>query len=178
MGERTRSHSLQGTAKTMHKQTGVGELLITLSKGNEALCDELTILLFDELRILARQCLNGKAEACHPASDTLAGRVFEQLFPNLAFSTKRGFYVFLGNLMRETVQSLGKRPFQADERQICWNHLGSLIENERLSNEQTQVATLKGFAGFTKGEVASMLNLDPITVSRLWDEVQKTPALV
>lgn len=169
---------------------GPGEVTIWLerwSKGEPAALEQLTPLVYDQLRRVADGLLN-KERFDHTLQPTaLVNEVFLQLLNvhRVALNDRVHFYTFAAKLMRRILVDHARR-LKAAKRgldldriplnaELCWVGPAeedtldlslALDELEEADEEKARALELRYFLGCTVEETASLLAVSPSTIDR------------
>ncbi len=133
----------------------ITQLLVQWSSGDQQALDQLTPLVYDELRQMARTYLRRERP-----DHTLQGRILVNHALARA-AAKRG-----GDAEK---LSLDEATSLAGQREVDLISLDeALKELELLDPEQTRIVELRFFGGLSIKETAEVLKLSPATVKREW----------
>lgn len=157
------------------------------SKDRDAL-DQLTPLVYDELRRIAARHLRGEREAHSLQPTDLVHEAFLRLVrQNVSWQNRAHFFGVAAELMRRVLvdharkRLAGKRgagiPTIALDNDIEWSggrDMNLVALDDCLNTlaaidpQQSKVVELRFFAGLTVEETAAVLGVAPITVKREW----------
>lgn len=169
----------------------ISQLLVRWSQGDSAALDELTPMVYEELRKLGRGYLRRRPEQAVLQPTVLVHEAWIKLADKqtLSLSNRSQFYVLAAKIMRDILVDHFRR-------QLAAKRGGSLMEvslessqalstvpqsadlivlNEALNrltsikSRYAQIVELKFFAGLTIEECADVLHVSHATVEREWN---------
>ena len=169
------------------KPGDVTQLLLALSGGDHAALDQLTPLVYAELRKLAAAYLRRERPDHTLQPTALVNEAYLRLVKQDEISShSRGqFFAIAANLMRQILINYAKRhkagkrgsgrKQQLDESSaVVRPEIDLLALNEALEKlakidpRKSQIVELRFFGGLTEDQIAEVLNVSPITVKRDW----------
>jgi RNA polymerase sigma-70 factor (ECF subfamily) len=167
----------------------VTQLLAKWSEGDQSALEELTPLVYDELRRLAHRYMSG-ARPDHTLQTTALVneaylRLAGQTHPN--WQDRAHFFAVAARAMRQILVNYalsynaqkrggGARKIELDEAALVADAQSrEVVElNEALDRlgtldpRKAQVVELKYFGGLNQDEIANVLKVSPVTVRREW----------
>jgi RNA polymerase sigma factor (TIGR02999 family) len=166
----------------------VTALLVAWSKGDERALEELTPLVYDELRRLARSYMRQERSGHTLQSTALVHEAFLRLIDQrVQWNSRAHFFGIAAQLMRRILvdhakaQSAAKRGagalrIELDEGLATTPHrdvnLLALDEAlERLTKvdpQRSRIVELRFFGGLSNEESAEVLGVSPATIQRQW----------
>jgi RNA polymerase sigma factor (TIGR02999 family) len=165
------------------------QLLNAWSEGDRAALDELTPLVYEELRRLARRHMNRERKGHTLQTTALVNEAYLRLFnrEQLHWQNRAHFFAIAAQLMRcilvdhargQASQKRGGKPLKISLDE------GAVIANERSSEvialdealkglaaidlRQSSIVELRFFGGLSVDETAEVLALSPATIKREW----------
>src|SRR5579864_6867647 len=163
----------------------VTELLVQWANGNKGALDDLTPLVYKELRRLAASRLR-KERRSHTLQPTALVheaylRLVDQKNPN--WQNRSHFYGVASQLMRRILvdharkrhasKRAGQRVlmeeavgFQPDQSRELLGLDAALIALEKLDQRKARAVELRYFGGLSMDEIAQTLHISPVTVRR------------
>ena len=169
--------------------TGVTELLIDWSNGDEQALDRLMPLVYSELKSIARRHLR-REEARHTLQSTaLVHEAYLRLVDQnrVRWQNRAHFFAVAGQLIRRILVDHARRRRAAKRGGAAQSltldqavagtggrNVDLLALDEALTNlseldaQQARVVELRYFAGLTVAESAEALGVSPATVQRDW----------
>jgi RNA polymerase sigma factor (TIGR02999 family) len=169
-------------------QRDVTRLLQDWQEGSEEALDELTPLIYDELRRMARRAMRRERPGHTLGSTALAHEAFLQILQQRVQWQSRGhFFGVVARLMRRVTvhhaerhraakRGGGVRPETIDESlhssQARPEEVLALEEAvarlEQIDPRQGRIVELRFFGGYNADEIAEALEVSPATVHRDW----------
>lgn len=171
-------------------QKNVTQLLADWSRGNDAALNELTPLVYEELRQLARYFM-GRQRPDHTLQATaLVNEAYLRLADqtNPSWQNRAHFFAVAARAMRQILVNYaqsqrsqkrggGALKVELDEAAIVSPEASKEIVDlhealERLAaldSRKAQVVELKYFGGLNYDEIAEVLKISPVTVRRDWE---------
>ena len=163
----------------------VSQLLVAWRRGSSDALEELTPLVYGELRRLAQFYMNGERDRGDLQATALVHEAFLRLVNlKLDWRDRQHFFAMAGRLMRRVLVELARRR-DADKRgggerpvtlaglelslEAPSDVLGlddALAALERLDPRKVKVVELRCFAGLTIDETAEVLEISHATVER------------
>jgi RNA polymerase sigma factor (TIGR02999 family) len=167
----------------------VTQLLVRWSQGDQAACEKLFPLVYDELRRLARRCLARERPDHTLQSTALVHEAYLRLVGHSAAhpDDRVHFFALAAHVMRRVLvdharmRSANKRggkcltltlneavalPKQPELDLMALD--SALQELSRIDPQQAQIVELRFFAGLSIEETAHALGISPATVKRSW----------
>ena len=168
---------------------GVTRLLADFREGRREVLDELMVVVYDELRAIARQRM-ARESAGHTLQATALvheafGRLVDQ---DVTFKDRAHFLAIAATCMKRVLldharrRAAAKRPPRnaaidiADALVMSEDQLEQVVavsealdQLRALDARQADVAELRYFGGATIEEIAEHLSIAPATVKREWD---------
>jgi len=163
----------------------ITQLLREWSDGSERALDELTPIVYSQLRLLAGRIFSGESQGHTLQPTILVNEVFQRLIgKEIDWSDRNHFYALSSRLMRRILVDHAKAK-QAEKRggaairvSYCEDHLSTetsdiadvlaldaaLCELDSFDSRKAKVLELYFFAGFTYREVADVLSVAESTV--------------
>lgn len=167
----------------------ITQLLIAWNQGDQSARDELTPLIYDELRRLARGYLR-RERINHTLQPTaLVHEAFLRLIDQskVNWQNRAHFFGAAARLMRQILinhaeaRRAAKRGGEAERislndvdhfavgREIDLIALNEALNNlERIDPQQGQIVEMRYFSGLTIEEIAEVMGVSPATVKREW----------
>lgn len=172
----------------MTAERDVTRLLQDWQAGSEEALDELTPLIYDELRRMARRAMRRERPGHTLGSTALAHEAFLHVLEQRVQWRSRGhFFGVVARLMRRVTvhhaerhraakRGGGVRPETIDESahaaQARPEEVLALEEAvgrlERIDPRQGRIVELRFFGGYSADEIAEALDVSPATVHRDW----------
>jgi RNA polymerase sigma factor (TIGR02999 family) len=174
---------------TTLSETGVTELLVHWSEGDQQALNKLIPLVYDELHKLASRYLR-RERASHTLQTTaLVHEAYLKLIDqrNANWQNRVQFFAVAAQLMRRILVDYARHhraskrggdvhKLSLDEALVTFEEKDAelLVLNEALDRlavidlQQSRVVELRVFAGLTLEETAQALNISPRTVRREW----------
>jgi RNA polymerase sigma factor (TIGR02999 family) len=171
-------------------QQRVTELLVQWSRGNDAALVELTPLVYEDLRRVARRHLRGQRSGHTLQTTALVNEAYLRLADqtNPRWQNRAHFFAVAARAMRQILvsyartqraQKRGGGAFKVDldevalvspeeSRQIMDLH-EALEQLMALDSRKAQVVELKYFGGLNYDEIAEVLKISRITARRDWE---------
>jgi RNA polymerase sigma-70 factor, ECF subfamily len=167
----------------------VTALLIRWGQGDDAACEKLFPLVYDELRRLARRCLAGERPDHTLQSTALVHEAYLRLVGHSAVHPvdRVQFFALAGHLMRRVLvdharmRSAAKRGGKCltvtlseavalpKQRELDLMALDSALQElSRIDPQQAQIVEMRFFAGLSIEETAQSLGISAATVKRDW----------
>jgi len=170
-------------------QLTITQLLIDWSHGDEQALDQLTPLVYDELRKMARTYLRRERSDHTLQATALVHEAYLRLIDqhSVSWQNRAHFFGIASQMMRRILvnhalaraaekRGGGAEKLSLDEtvsfpnqREIDLIALDeALKELERLDPQQTRVVELRFFGGLSIEETAEALRISPATIKREW----------
>ena len=167
-------------------QTGVTQLLLRASAGDQKAVDALFERVYGELRGLAKNYLQDERPDHTLQATALVHEAYLRLMNQHepAWQNRAHFLGIFARIMRETLINYaiartrqkrgGSDPLELalefyDRRNIDVTAVdAALKELEAVAPRQGQIVELRFFAGLTVTEIASVMEISPATVKREW----------
>ena len=167
----------------------VTQLLLAWSQGEPAALDELTPLVYDELRRMARRYLARESGGQTLQTTALVHEAYLRLIDvrSVEWQSRAHFFAIAAQLMRQILVDFARRHRQhkrggeaqrvsLDEALVISRGRSpdlvaldeALTELARLDPRQARVVELRFFGGLTEEEVAEVLKVSPRTVRGDW----------
>ena len=164
-------------------------LLIDWSKGNRAALDELTPLVYAELRRLARHYMNQERQGHTLQTTALVNEAYVRLVDqkNVHWQNRAHFFAIAAQMMRRILVdyarthrrakrgggalqvTLDEAMLLAPERSEQLIALDEALEKlAELDPRKSRVVEMRHFGGLSVEEVAEVLKVSPNTVIRDW----------
>jgi RNA polymerase sigma factor (TIGR02999 family) len=173
----------------------VTQLLIRWSQGDNAACEKLFPLVYDELRRLARRCLAGERPDHTLQSTALVHEAYLRLVDHSAVRSEDRvqFLAVAAQLMRRILVDHARMRYAAkrggncltlalddatlpQQREINLTALDdALHELSRIDPQQAQIVEVRFFAGLSTEETSQALGISPATVKRDWAMARAWP---
>ena len=171
------------------KQPEVTELLVAWREGNDSALDRLVPLVEAELRQLARRYLRRERPGHVLQTTALVNEAFIRLmnWQDVSWQNRAHFVAMTARLMRHILVDISRRRAKDDAgREIRIVDLGdangvtvepsrellaideALRELAEHDPRKAQIVEMRFFGGLTLDEIADVLEVAPITVSREW----------
>jgi RNA polymerase sigma factor (TIGR02999 family) len=168
----------------------ITQLLVQWSNGDQQALDQLTPLVYDELRQMARTYLRRERSDHTLQATALVHEAYLRLIDqhSVSWQNRAHFFGIASQMMRRILvnyalaRATAKRGGNAeklsldealsfdDEREMDLILLNEALEElERLDPKQTRIVELRFFGGLSIKETAEALKLSPATVKREWD---------
>jgi len=167
----------------------ITQLLIAWNQGDQRARDELTPLIYDELRRLARGLLRRERPGHTLQPTALVHEAFLRLIDQsqVNWQNRAHFFGAAARLMRQILinhaeaRRAAKRGGEAERvslndvdhstqgQEIDLIALDEALTNlERIDPRQGRIVELRYFSGLTIDEIAEVMDLAPVTVKREW----------
>ena len=167
----------------------VTQLLVAWNQGNQTALEELLLVVYDELRKLARSYLRRERSDHTLQATALVHEAYLRLIDQnqVTWQNRAHFFGIAAQMMRRILVnhavakqtekrggkveklSLDDAISFAQEREVNLIALDdALKELERLDPQQSRVVELRFFAGLSIEESAEVLHISPATVKREW----------
>jgi RNA polymerase sigma factor (TIGR02999 family) len=167
----------------------ITQLLIAWNQGDQGARDELTPLIYDELRRLARGYLRRERPGHTLQPTALVHEAFLRLIDQsqVNWQNRAHFFGAAARLMRQILinhaearraakrggeaerVSLNDVDHSAPAQEIDLIALNEALTNlERIDPRQGRIVELRYFSGLTIEEIAEVMNVAPVTVKREW----------
>jgi RNA polymerase sigma-70 factor, ECF subfamily len=167
----------------------VTQLLVAWREGNDAALERLVPLVDAELRRLARQYLRRERPGHVLQTTALVNEAFIRLmnWKDVSWQNRGHFLAMAARLMRHILVDISRRRAKDDDgREIRIVDLGeangvtvepsrelvaideALRELAEHDPRKAQIVEMRFFGGLTLDEIADVLDVAPITVSREW----------
>ena len=171
-------------------QKNVTQLLADWSHGNDAALNELTPLVYEELRQLAHHFMGGQRPDHTLQATALVNEAYLRLADqtNPSWQNRAHFFAVAARAMRQILVNYaqsqrsqkrggGALKVELDEAAIVSPEASKEIVDlhealERLAaldSRKAQVVELKYFGGLNYDEMAEVLKISPVTVRRDWE---------
>jgi RNA polymerase sigma-70 factor (ECF subfamily) len=171
------------------RPTEVTELLVAWREGNNSALDQLVPLVEAELRQLARRYLRRERPGHVLQTSALVNEAFIRLmnWRDVSWQNRAHFLAMAARLMRHILVDISRRRAKGhDGREIRVVGIaeaeGATLERSRElvavddalrelaehDPRKAQIVELRFFGGLTLDEIADVLEVAPITVSREW----------
>ena len=167
----------------------VTRLLADLRHGRREVLDELMVVVYDELRAIARQRMSHENAGHTLQATALVHEAFGRLVDqNVTFKDRAHFLAIAATCMKRVLldhalrRDAAKRPPRAaavnlddalllsDEQIEQVMAISEALDQLRVLDErQAEVVELRYFGGATIDEIAEHLSIAPATVKREWD---------
>ena len=169
------------------------ELLAAWCDGDRSALERLVPVVEAELRRLSRHYLRGERNGHVLQTTALVNEAFTRLlnWKNVSWQNRAHFFAMAARLMRQILVDLARRrPRDANGREIqvvgieAASGIGqikshdlvaideALKELARRDQRKAQIVELRFFGGLTLPEVAEVLGVSPVTVSREWTKAR------
>lgn len=167
----------------------VTQLLVSWSDGNHAALDQLTPLVYDELRRLAGRYLRNERPDHTLQSTDLVHEAYLRMIDqqNVRWQSRAHFFGIAAQMIRRILVdharrrhalkrgaapvklSLDEAVAAADQRDFDLMALDEALEKlAKFDPQQSRVVELRFFAGLSIEETAEVLSVSPATVKRDW----------
>lgn len=167
----------------------ITQLLVQWSSGDQQALDQLTPLVYDELRQMARTYLRRERSDHTLQATALVHEAYLRLIDqhSVSWQNRAHFFGVASQMMRRILVnhalaraaekrgggterlSLDETVSFADQRELDLIALDeALKELERLDPQQTRIVELRFFGGLSIEETAEALKVSPATVKRDW----------
>ncbi len=186
-------HDLEDGAPSEPRVSGdITGALLKWKEGYESALDELVVMVYEDLRKIARHHLKGRAAAQTIQTTALINEVYLRFrkSTSIRFRCRAQFFGFAGQLMRRILVDY-LRARQAGKRGAAYSPASlSQIENishrqdlelstllaldralgklETVDPRQSRIVELRFFAGLTMEEIMEAMALSRSTVKREW----------
>jgi RNA polymerase sigma-70 factor (ECF subfamily) len=168
---------------------GITQLLVAWREGSEDALERLVPLVEPELRRLARQYLRRERPGHVLQTTALVNEAFIRLmnWKDVSWQSRGHFLAMVARLMRHILVDISRRRAKDDDgREIRLVDLGeangvtvepsrellaideALRELAEHDPRKAQIVEMRFFGGLTLDEIAEVLEVAPITVSREW----------
>jgi len=170
-------------------QADVTQLLIKWGNGDKAALDELTPLVYAELRRLAKRYMARERQDHTLQTSALINEAYVRLIDQQSaeWKNRAHFFAVSATIMRHILVDHARK-YQSDKRGTGAQKLpldDAAVVNQQKAAElvaldealndlaaidprQIQIVELRFFAGLTVEETAEVLDVSPITVKRDW----------
>ena len=174
----------------MIAMTDVTQILNAIQQGDPSASDQLLPLVYDELRILARQRLSNEKPGQTLQATALVHEAYLRLVGNdnePSWDNRGHFFAAAAEAMRRILVEAARRkkrlrhggdlqrkeavidnlpsPYRVDEVLELHEHLTQLSETHP---QVVRLVEMKYFAGFTLEEIAEQMNFNVRTAQRYW----------
>jgi len=169
-------------------QSGVTQLLIEWSNGDQAALDQLIPLVYDELRRLAGRYMHREKQGHTLQTSALINEAYLRLVDqkNVQLHNRAQFFGFAAQLMRRILvdharsrsrikRGGGVQMVSLDEQAVISNDFAEVIALDdalknlaKLDPRKAQIVEMKFFGGLTNEEVAEVMRVTRRTVEREW----------
>ena len=164
-------------------------LLLAWGQGDQSALEELTPLVYSELRAVARRCLGGERRGRAIQATELVNELFIKLVDirRVQWNNRAHFFALAATLMRRILvdharsrlaikRGRGARQTTFDEALIVSNEPGeeivaiddALDALAKVDRRKARVVELRFFGGLSVEESATVLNVSADTVMRDW----------
>jgi RNA polymerase sigma factor (sigma-70 family) len=164
--------TLSSTPAPALKPPQVTQLLVAWRNGNNTALDQLVPLVEAELRQLARRYLRRERRGHVLQTTALVNEAFIRLmnWQEVSWQNRAHFVAMAARLMRHILVDISRlRAKGRDGREIrivdIDDALRELAERDR---RKAQIVELRFFGGLNLEEIAEVIGVAPITVSREW----------
>ena len=166
----------------------VSELLRAWSEGDKSALDELTSIVYDELRRLARRHLRGEVRGHSLQTTALVNEAYLRLvgYGRMGFQNRTHFFAVSAQVMRRILVDHARRhnlkrggglqhiPLD-DAAVVGGERAADVVALDeamnalaRLDKRKVQVVEMRFFGGLSVEETAEVLKISPVTVMRDW----------
>jgi RNA polymerase sigma factor (TIGR02999 family) len=168
---------------------GVTQLLIRWSSGDKAALEELTPLVYGELRRLAKRYMGRERQDHTLQTSALINEAYLRLIDqqSVEWKDRAHFFAVSAQIMRHILVDHARK-YQSDKRgagiqKLPLNDVAvanqqraaelvaldeALEDLAAFDSRQAQIVELRFFGGLTVEETAEVLQISPITVIREW----------
>lgn len=175
------------------KPGDVTRLLRQLNRGNVQAADELTPLIYDELRRLAAACMRRERPGHTLTATAVVHEAYLRLMDqrNVAWNDRAHFFAVAATLMRRVLLDYARKHHAAkrggalrhetldDGLQVTEEHLEIVLAvDECLTRlaafdpQQARLVELRFFAGMSVEETAAAMGISTATVKREWSSAK------
>ena len=187
MGKATRPHDDEAKAPPRGEVTG---LLRAWGDGDRGALDQLTPVVYNELRRLARRYMRGERPGHSLQTTALVNEAYMRLvdYKSMQWQNRAHFFAVSAQLMRRILVDHARRrnlkrgggvqhvSFEDEEtammggnRPADWVALdGAMDALARLDPRKVQVVEMRFFGGLSVDETAEVLKVSSVTVMRDW----------
>ena len=178
------SHTLKQSS-----ETDVGALLQAWSDGDRDALEQLTPIVYEELRRLARYFMRGERAAITLQTTALVNEAYLKLvdFKHMRFKDRAHFFAVSAQLMRRIlVDHARKRNLKRGSgiQHVSLDEIGTqgrepdadlvMLDDAMLAlagfdARKARVVELRFFGGLSVEETGEVLNVSPVTVMRDWN---------
>ena len=178
------SHTLKQSS-----ETDIGALLQAWSDGDRDALEQLTPIVYEELRRLARYFMRGERAAITLQTTALVNEAYLKLvdFKHMRFKDRAHFFAVSAQLMRRIlVDHARKRNLKRGSgiQHVSLDEIGTqgrepdadlvMLDDAMLAlagfdARKARVVELRFFGGLSVEETGEVLNVSPITVMRDWN---------
>jgi len=178
------SHTLKQSS-----ETDIGALLQAWSDGDRDALEQLTPIVYEELRRLARYFMRGERAAITLQTTALVNEAYLKLvdFKHMRFKDRAHFFAVSAQLMRRIlVDHARKRNLKRGSgiQHVSLDEIGTqgrepdadlvMLDDAMLAlagfdTRKARVVELRFFGGLSVEETGEVLNVSPITVMRDWN---------
>lgn len=180
------------TSRTENQPGNITRLLQKVRKGDSGAFDRLMLLVYDELRGIARRQLRKERPGHTLDTSALAHEVYLKLVgEEVDWENRAHFFVLAARAMRQILIDYARK-HNAQKRGGDWTRatlssrhlridvqMGELLalddvldRLEALDERASRVVELRFFGGMTEGEVAEVLDVSTRTVQRDWKKAR------
>jgi len=175
-----------------HQEEEISALLRAWSAGDEFALEQLTPIVYGELRRLARHYLRSERVNITLQTTALVNEVYLKLvdFKRMRFKDRTHFFVVSAQLMRRILVDHARRrnlkrggglqhisieetnalaPDHPTDLIMLDNALRALA---RFDSRKAKVVEMRFFGGLSVEETAEVLNVSPITIMRDWNSAR------
>lgn len=170
--------------------SGVTELLIAWSEGDQAALEQLIPLVYTELRQRAHQCMRRERPGHSLQTTGLVNEVYLRLVDlnRVQWQNRAHFFAMAAQLMRQILVdfararrfakrgggaqqvSLEEAALVSKERSAEFIALDdALLDLAAFDRRKSQIVELRYFGGLSVNETAEVLKISPRTVMREWE---------
>ena len=171
-----------------HLDGEISTLLHAWSNGDQVALDQLTPIVYSELRRIARHYLRSERVHITMQTTALVNEAYLKLvdFKRMRFKDRAHFFAVSAQLMRRILVDHARR--RNLKRGGCLQHISieetnvlaperptdlimldnAMHELARFDSRKAKVVELRFFGGLSVEETAEVLNVSPITVMRDW----------
>ena len=166
----------------------VSKLLRAWSEGNQGALDQLTPIVYEELRRLARRYMRGERSGHSLQTTALVNEAYTRLvdYKRMQWQDRAHFFAVSAQLMRRILVEHARRHnlkrgggiqhVPLDEAAVVGSDDDTdmvalddaLSTLARIDARKVQVVELRFFGGLSVEEIAEVLKVSPVTVKRDW----------
>lgn len=173
----------------MDSQKDITQLLVSISNGNQMGYNQLFPLVYDELRLIARNQLNSEYQKHTLCKTELIHETYLKMIDQsqVDFNDRTHFYAIAARCMRQLLVDYARKKNAqkrgGDKKDLPLNediidmrkHAQQIIDLDEYLTELTElderlakIVELRFFTGLSIEETAKMLNVSSSTVNRDW----------